>query len=126
MPLSAGSYEFRMFLSGGYTRAATSPAITVTSDPPILTLNATTVVAGGSITATLTRGLGGNYDWLALAPVGAPDTTYSTWTYVGAGLTTRTWSTVVPNTPGQYEIRLFLNNGYTRAATSPSFAVTVP
>ena len=54
------------------------------------------------------------------------DTTYSRWTYVGAGVTTRTWIVTVPTTPGQYEIRLFLNGGYTRAATSPAFAVTAP
>ena len=29
----------------------------------------------------------------------------------------------MPNTPGTYEFRLFLNNGYTLAATSPPIAV---
>jgi len=126
VPLVAGTYEFRLFPNGGYTRAATSPTVTVIADPPLLTLNATSVVAGTSIAVTLTKGLGGARDWLALAAVGAPDTTYSRWTYVGAGVTARTWIVTVPTTPGQYEIRLFLNGGYTRAATSPAFAVTAP
>ena len=31
MPTTAGTYEFRYFLNGGYTRAATSPAVIVGS-----------------------------------------------------------------------------------------------
>jgi len=72
---------------------------------------------------TLTNGLGGSTDWLALAAVGAADATYLQWTYVGAGVTTRTWTVTMPTAPGQYEFRLFLNNGFTRAATSPPVTV---
>src|SRR5262249_12754204 len=36
---------------------------------------------------------------------------------------TRTWTTTMPATLGTYEARLFLNNGFTRAATSNSFTV---
>ena len=32
----------------------------------------------------------------------------------------------MPSTPGTYEFRLFLNNGYTRAATSPPITVIQP
>jgi hypothetical protein len=46
--------------------------------------------------------------------------------YVGAGVTTRTWTVAAPNTPGTYEFRLFLNNSYTRAATSPTITVPAP
>ena len=121
-----GSYEFRLFLNAGYTRAATSPAVTVssgTSGSATLTLSATTVSAGGQVTTTLANGAGGAGDWLALAAVGSPDTAYLQWTNVGAGVTSRAW-TVTLATPGSYEFRLFLNGGYTRAATSP--VVTVP
>jgi len=68
---------------------------------------------------TLSNGLGGEWDWLALAAVGSPDTSNVQWIYVGAGVTTRTW-TVTLTAPGSYEFRLFLNDGYTRAATSPT------
>jgi subtilisin family serine protease/uncharacterized cupredoxin-like copper-binding protein len=119
-----GSYEFRLFPDGGYTRAATSPAVSVTGGAgPALNVSATTIPIGGPVTVTLSNGLGGAQDWLALVAVGSPDTSYLQWTYVGSGLTTRTW-TVTLSTPGSYEFRLFLNGGYTRAATSP--AVTVP
>jgi hypothetical protein len=42
---------------------------------------------------------------------------------VGSGVSTRTWTVTMPSTPGTYEFRLFLNNGYTRGATSPPVTV---
>ena len=71
MPPAGGTYEFRLFLNGGYVRAATSPAVTVAAATPVLTVNTTSVVAGGSVTVTLTGGTGGSTDWLALAAAGA-------------------------------------------------------
>lgn len=129
VPSTAGTYEFRLFLNHGYTRAATSATITVDAaaqptSPPVLTVNATTVAPGASVTATLTDGMGGGQDWLALAATSAANTSYVTFTYVGAGVTTRTWTVKMPSTPGTYEFRLFLNNTYTRAATSPSVTVS--
>ena len=53
----------------------------------------------------------------------APNSSYVTFTYVGTGVTTRTWTVTAPTTPGTYEFRLFLNNGYTRVATSPTVTV---
>jgi subtilisin family serine protease len=218
LPTTAGTYEFRLFLNDGYTRAATSPVITVdpslrptpkvtslspastnsggpaftltvngsgfisasvvrwngearpttfvsgtslqaaisatdiaaagtaqvtvftpapgggTSTPltftinsaPRLTISASTVAPGGSETVTLTGGLGGVSDWLALAATTSPNTVNVQWVYVGAGVTTRTWTVNMPTTPGTYEFRLFLNNGYARAATSPPVSVVAP
>ena len=214
-PLSSGTYEFRLFPNNGYTRAATSPPVTVTLDsnpipsatslsparlgagtgaftltingsgfvpssvvrwngsprpttlvnssqltasiaaadiaatgtaqvtvfsptpgggtsaalaftiapPPTLTVSATTVAPGASVTVTLTDGFGGPWDWLAFAPTSASNISYVTYTFVGGGVSTRTWTVTVPSTPGAYEFRLFLNNGYTRAATSPTVTV---
>ena len=45
---------------------------------------------------TLANGSGGSTDWLGLAPTGSPDTTYLQWTYVGAGVTSRTWTINMP------------------------------
>jgi hypothetical protein len=73
---------------------------------------------------TLTNGFGGSTDWLALAPTGAPSTGYLLWIYVGAGATSRTWTVTMPTTAGTYEFRLFLNNSYSIAATSPPITVT--
>ena len=43
--------------------------------------------------------------------------------YVGAGVADRTWTVSMPSTPGSYEFRLFLNNGFTLLATSPPVIV---
>jgi len=102
----------------------TSAPLTFTiAPPPSLTVSATTVAPGSTVTVTLSNGLGGLYDWLAFARVGAANTSYVTFVYVGGGTTSRTWTVTVPSTPGTYEFRLFLNNGYTRAATSPPVTV---
>ena len=90
---------------------------------PMLRVSTSTVAAGGQVTVTLTNGPGGSLDWLALADTSAPNTSFPQWTYVGGGVRTRTWTVTAPPTSGTYEFRLFLNNGFVRAATSP--AVTV-
>ena len=92
--------------------------------PAVITVSATTVAPGASVTMTLTNAPGGAYDWLALASTTAPNSSYITYTYVGAGVTSRTWTVTMPSTAGAYEFRLLLNNGYTRAATSPAVTVT--
>jgi subtilisin family serine protease len=124
MPPFPGTYEFRLYLNGGYTRAATSPPVTVTGGTAALSVGATTVTGGGPATVTLTGGYGGANDWLAFALTSAPNTSYVQSTFIGAGITTKTWTVTTPTSPGTYEFRLFLNNGYTRAATSPPITVT--
>ena len=121
MPATPGTYEFRLLLNGGSTRAATSPPVTVFA--AALAVNTTSVAPGGSATVTLTNGLGGSTDWLVLAAVGAPDSSVLQWTYVGAGVTSRAWTVTMPAAAGNYEFRLFLNGGYTRAATSAPVTV---
>jgi hypothetical protein len=124
---SAGTYEFRLFLNNTYTRVATSaPIVVAEGPPPVLTVNTTTAMPGSLITVTLTNGRGGAADWLSFAPTGAANNSYVQFVYVGAGVTTRTWTVAAPNTPGTYEFRLFLNNSYTRAATSPTITVPAP
>jgi hypothetical protein len=120
LPTTPGTYEFRLFLNNGYTRAATSPPVTVTAaSSPTLSVSSTSVATGANVTVTLANGAGGTYDWLAFAPVGAPNASYVEWVWVGAGVTTKTWTVTVPS-PGAYEFRLFVNNSYTRVATSPA------
>ena len=57
-PATGGTYEFRLFLNGGYTRAATSPAITVTpgqNPVPVLgSLSPAKTTVGSQVTITLT------------------------------------------------------------------------
>jgi hypothetical protein len=92
-------------------------------DTPVLTVSATTIAGGSPLTVTLTNAPGGGGDWLALAVTGNSNASYLDYTYVGSGVTTRTWTVNAPATPGTYEFRLFANYGYTRLATSPVVTV---
>ncbi len=63
------------------------------------------------------------YDWVALYAVGAPDWAVKAWKYTGGTATGSTSLTIPWGTPpGNYEVRLFANNSYTRIGTA---AVTV-
>jgi hypothetical protein len=122
---TAGSASVTVFTPapGGGTSAQLTFTIAQVASGPQLTVNRTTVPPGGSVTVTLTNGPGGIGDWLAFARTTAPDAGYETYTYVGLGVSTRTWTVTTPTTPGTYEFRLFLNNGYVRVATSPTVTV---
>ena len=101
----------------------TTSAIAFTIDPPAtLTVNASTVAPGSPVTVTLTYGFGGASDWLALARTNAPDASYLQWTWVGTGVTDRTWAVTMPDTVGTYEFRLF-GEFDSRRATSPPVTV---
>jgi hypothetical protein len=135
MPSAPGDYEFRLFEKGGFTRVATSAPVVVSSVepppdpdpdptlPPTLSVSATDVGPGEPVTVTLTDGPGNTNDWLALAAVGAPNTSYWKWVYVASGATTATWTVTMPSAPGDYEFRLFEKGGFTRVATSATVFV---
>ena len=89
---------------------------------PVLSVSSTTVTTGTAVTVTLTGGFGGAADWLSFANTGAPNSSYVQYTYVGSGVTTRTWTVTVTG-PGTYEFRLF-SDGYNRLATSATITAT--
>jgi hypothetical protein len=129
-PATLGDYQFRFYPNNGITRVATSPTVTVTAAPPppstaALTVDTQLVAPGASITATLTGGSGSATDWLSFATVGTPSSSYLSYVYVGAGVTTRTWTITAPSTVGDYEFRFLPNNGFQVTATSPPVAVRV-
>jgi hypothetical protein len=119
---TAGSASIRVFspAPGGGTSNTSSLPIIV---PIGLSVSATSVAPGTSVTVTLTNGFGGAQDWLALALTSAPGTSYVAYTYIGSGVTNRTWTVTMPSAAGTYEVRYFPNNGYTAAATSPPIVV---
>jgi hypothetical protein len=126
-PTSPGNYEFRLFRQGTFSLLATSPTVVVqAAAPATLTVSTTTAAPGQSVTVTLTNGPGGQTDWFALAAVGSPDNVYLAWTYVGSGVTSRTWTVTMPSAPGNYEFRLYRQASFVRAATSPTVQVQVP
>ena len=121
---TAGTAQVTVFTPapGGGTSAALTFTI---GKAPTLSVSTTTAAPGSNVTVTLAGGFGGGYDWIALAATSAPNTSYVAYTYVGSGVTTRTWTVAMPQQTGTYEFRLFLNNGFTRAATSPTVTVVV-
>jgi hypothetical protein len=128
MPQTLGEYEFRFFENGGYTLLATSPVVTV--EPPVLTVSKALVEPGESVQVTMTNGPGNRTDWVALAAVGAPLTSYLDWQYLSGtrsappeGLSSAELTFAMPQTPGEYEFRFFSNSSYTLLVTSPTVIV---
>src|SRR5712691_10194544 len=131
--VAGGTYELRLLANNGFTRLATSNALTVTAGGPSLSVSPTTVAAGGSVTA-MWSGIASPSatDWIGLYAPGAADTAYLGWIYVScsktAGSATAAGSCAfpIPGTVagGTYELRLLANNGFTRLATSNALTVT--
>ena len=75
----------------------TSGSVTVPIDPPaVLSVSATAVAPSTAVTMTLAGGFGGATDWVTLSQAGSLDTSYIFYTYVGSGVTTRTWTATMP------------------------------
>ena len=128
MPDAEGAYEFRLFVNNSYEQVAVSVPVTVGAGEPepaaaSLTPSQTTASPGEAVTVSLADSPGGAQDWLALALVGSPSNSYVAYTYVGSGVTDRTWTVNMPATEGVYEFRLFPNNSYTQANVSPPVLV---
>jgi Domain of Unknown Function (DUF1080) len=132
--LSTGSYELRLLANDGFSRLAATKGLTVTTGaPPTLTLNPTTVRVGATVT-TNWSGItpASPKDWIGLYAPGAADTQFINWIYVscstvaGTARASGSCSYLVPATlsAGNYELRLFANDGFTRLA-SKGFTVTV-
>jgi hypothetical protein len=133
MPLTAGSYELRLFTNNSYARIAVSATITVTSTGAALSVSPTSVTGGGMVTANVMNGPGNPLDWVGVYLVGTPDTSVGLldWKYLNnsqtapsSGLSNATLTFTMPVTAGSYELRLFINNSYVRIAVSPSVTVT--
>ena len=68
--------------------------------------------------------------WLTLGTVSSSDSGYVSWQYLNGstvmpatGLANATVQFIAPSTPGSYQVRLFLNGGWTRIATSVTLTV---
>jgi len=130
--MTPGTYELRLLANNGFTRLATSGALTVTTAGPGLSASPPTVVAGGSVTATWSAiPSPTTTDWIGLYMPGAANTAYIAWVYVscsqtpGAAMAAGSCPFTIPGTltPGTYELRLLSNNGYTGLATSNPMTV---
>src|SRR5439155_22317160 len=91
--------------------------------PPSITVTPTSVAPGEMVTVTVANGPGGATDWLALCPVGAPDTGYISGLYLNGsktapatGVTNATLQYPMPTTPGPYDLRCLPDNEATLLA----------
>jgi hypothetical protein len=128
-PQTPGQYEFCFFENNGYTLLATSPVVTV--EPAALTVSTTSAAPGESVLVTVSGGPGNRFDWVSLAAVGSPLSSYLDWQYLNGtrsapstGLTSAQLTFSMPQTPGEYEFRLLENNRYVLVAASPVVTVS--
>lgn len=136
MPNVAGDYQFRLLANNGTSTVIIS-SNTVSVVAPTISAVQSNVNTGATVTVNF-----GNVisitpmDWIGVySGANAPDDAYSPdWKYTSscsktpnnAGLANRSCTFVMPNTPGEYQFRLFANNGSTKLATSNIVTVTVP
>lgn len=93
--------------------------------------NAVSVGAAQGVAIAVTDGPGNATDWIALFPAGAPNNAYLAWSYLNgaasppsSGLTSASLTTHARLIAGDYEWRLFANDGFTLLATSSVVTVT--
>jgi hypothetical protein len=136
VPVSAATYEVRLFAANTFERIATSGPVVVAAPSARIAINGVappapvSVVPGSTMSVQLTGGPGNAGDWVALAPSGSPTTTYVAWQYLSGTLTppqnpltTATLNFVAPVTPGTYEFRFFAANAYALLTTSAQITV---
>jgi len=84
-----------------------------------VTLTAPSSVApGATLSVTWNAGTGASpKDWISLFKAGAANTAYGEWHYTG-GAASGTMSFTAPATPGTYQLRYLVNDGYVSVATS--------
>jgi subtilisin family serine protease len=139
-PTAPGTYEVRFNARGQFERLATSGVITVassSSSPPppsssaSITVNGSTgsvtVGAGASMSvAVANSGTTNTWDYVMVAPVGAPANYWSgvyqflngTTTLPSSPISAATISVTAPATPGSYEVRFNAAGQFNRLATS--------
>jgi phospholipase C len=126
---AAATYVFYYLLNNGYSIAATSNQVTVTSGSGggsyTLSLSPSSVVAGGAVSVAWTAPSGSSStDWIGLYTVGAADTAYEWFAYTN-GAASGTMHTTAQGAAGtHFEFRYFLNGGYTKEATSNTGTAT--
>ena len=124
VPNENGTFEVR-YLDTSNTVLGRSTHILVTAVAPAysLTPSSTNVGVGKALSVTWSAPAGSSvYDWIALYRVGDPNLAYGWWRYTN-GATSGTFFLSAPETPGDYEFRYLVNNGFTDVARSATITV---
>ena len=131
-----GDYEARLFFADGYTTVeAFAPFIVAGGGgqlEPVVTMSKSEYSTGEQIVVNFS-GLPGNaLDWIGLYEQSADNLTIVDWWYTDgttsgtAGITDGSLTFDGISTPGDYEARLFYNNGYTTVEALDTFGVSIP
>jgi RHS repeat-associated protein len=122
--IAPGTYQLRLLANNGYTVLATSENFTVTAVNITLTETPASVLPGASVTAAWSGvPTPAASDWIGLFTPGASNSAYSAWRYTtGAASGSVPFAIPAGSAPGTYQLRIFVNNGY--SATSNNFSVS--
>ena len=119
-----GSYVARAYNNNGTTVVAESTPFTVTGEATTASSDRATYTTSTPITASYSGLLGISTDWVALAPAGAPASSFTAWSYTGGVASGQ--HAFAPLASGTYVVRVFFANSYTIAAESAPFTVIDP
>ena len=112
-----GNYDVRAFIAGTMMEVAHSqfrvmaPTFALDQSAP----------SGGTLSVRYAGMPGNTHDWVAIAPMGSDDHTYTAWTYTGGGSDGEATFNALP--AGSYVIRAFLDDGFDKLAESEEFTV---
>jgi len=136
LPFAPGEFEVRLLPYTGTGTFAVSPRVTVSDKDLPIALNGAfseLEVKPRQVVNVTVHGPGNALDWLGLHPLQGTDQQHPLWLYLNgsttppsAGVTQATVPFQMPNEPGVYNIRFFLNDKYTRIARSAPIFVIAP
>ena len=131
--LAPGTYQLRLLRDDGYEKLATSNNFTVTGQStPTVAASPSTLTTGSPVTATWS-GIASPAarDWIGIYTTAAGDQSFIDWRYVSClqtpGSAAAAGACAFPTTglgTGNYQFRLFRDDGFTKLATSNTFTVT--
>lgn len=121
-PKDLGLYEFRFFKDNGYTRIGKSSTYQVAQHAATITTNSTRFKPEQTITASYANAPSYSNAWIGFYKSGSTDRSYKSYEFLKG--TSGQYSVKAPKEAGQYEFRLFLDNGYTRLASSQLITVS--
>jgi len=113
-PDQAGDYEVRYLMGQSPYRTLTSMPLKVTSTEASITAPAE--VPAGSLVRFEWQGPDNAQDFITVVPKGAPDKDYERYVYTQRGSPTEL---LVPETPGDYELRYLTGQSYGVLARAP-------
>jgi len=118
--VAAGSYVARAFDNDSFSLLAESTEFVIAAPAKNLAASAPSYSAGALVTIAFANMPGNPTDWIAIAPSGSANTSFTTWRYLSSGNGSEVFQALPA---GQYVARVFENNGYNLLGESAPFTV---